>query len=77
MKPKASVKTNAAGIGAILGGLATICTGISKDDYSVIGAGISALVAGIGLLCARDNDVTSEESGASEAAVERAYGPEK
>lgn len=73
MKPKASVKTNLAGIGAILGGISTICVGISKDDYSVIGAGLSAIVAGIGLLCARDNDVTSEESGAKDAANQRAY----
>lgn len=68
-----SWKTNAAGVGAILAALGAICTGVSKDDYAVIGASLPALIAGIGLLCARDNDKTSDEVGASEAASRRAY----
>ena len=68
-----SWKTSAAGIAAILSALAAICTGVSKNDMSITIGGVSSLVAGIGLLHARDNDKTSEEVGAKTAADSRAY----
>lgn len=70
-----SWKTSLGGTGAILAGLGAIATGISKDDYSVIAAALPAIIAGFGLLAARDNDKTSEETGAKDAALRRAYGP--
>jgi hypothetical protein len=62
---QASWKTNTAGIGAILGALGAICTGIAHDNFGAVATALPALIAGIGLLCARDNDKTSEEVGAS------------
>jgi len=71
--PIKSWKTNAAGLGMILTALGAICTGISKDEYDVVLAAIPAILGGIGLLNARDNDKTSEEVGAQQKAVARAY----
>lgn len=64
---KGSYKTTVAGIGAILvaGGslLQAIFDGnpATEPDYAAL---VAAIVAGLGLVFARDNGVTSEEAGA-------------
>jgi hypothetical protein len=64
---KGSYKTTVAGIGAILvaGGslLQAIFDGnpATEPDYAAL---VAAIVAGLGLIFARDNGVSSEEAGA-------------
>jgi uncharacterized membrane protein YhiD involved in acid resistance len=64
---KKSWKTTTAGIGAILVALGSILQALfdgnpaTEPDYSAL---IAAIIAGVGLLAARDNDVTSEDAGA-------------
>lgn len=60
---KASIKTTLSGIGAILGGVAAIVTGATTKDGSTIISGITAIVSGVGLIAARDHNVSSEEAG--------------
>ena len=60
---KGSWKTSAAGASSILGGLALVAKGISENNFEAIGSGITAVIAGIGLILARDNNVTSEQAG--------------
>lgn len=63
----ASWKTSAAGVGAILTALGTACTyqfdndPTTSPDWAVV---VVAIVAGLGLLFARDNKVSSEQAGA-------------
>jgi hypothetical protein len=64
---KKSWKTTAAGIGAILTALGSILTAYfdgnpdTVPDYAAL---VAAMIAGIGLLAARDNGVSSEDAGA-------------
>lgn len=62
-----SYRTTITGVVAILSGLAAIGTAlVAKDgpNMEAVGAGITGIATGIGLLCARDNKVTSEQAGA-------------
>lgn len=62
-----SWRTTLTGIGAIAGGIALVAKALTHDggiDYDGFGAGATAIFTGIGLLCARDNRVTSEQAGA-------------
>ena len=62
-----SWKTTAAGIGAILVAAGSAMTAMFDADPTTIpdwGAVIAAIIAGIGLITARDNDVSSEQAGA-------------
>jgi hypothetical protein len=62
-----SWKTTAAGIAAIVAALATAVGAlfdadpVSMPDWGAVAA---AIMAGIGLIAARDNGVTSEQAGA-------------
>jgi hypothetical protein len=62
-----SWKTTAAGIAAIVAALATAVGALfdadplTMPDWGAVGA---AIMAGIGLIAARDNNVTSEQAGA-------------
>jgi hypothetical protein len=62
-----SWKTTAAGIAAIVAALATAVGALfdadplTMPDWGAVGA---AIMAGIGLIAARDNGVTSEQAGA-------------
>ena len=64
---KKSWKTTAAGVGAILTALGAILTAYfdgdpaTTPDYAAL---VAAMIAGIGLLAARDNNVSSEDAGA-------------
>ena len=60
-----SWKTTVGGIGSILGGLAMIFKGIASGEPVDFAAALAAIMAGVGLLTARDNDKTSESAGAS------------
>lgn len=62
-----SWKTSAAGIGAILVAVGSALTAMFDADPATIpdwGAVVAAVIAGIGLLAARDNNVSSEAVGA-------------
>lgn len=62
-----SWKTTVAGIGAILVAWGTALTAMFDNDPTTVvdwGAVFAAVIAGIGLIAARDNDVTSEKAGA-------------
>lgn len=64
---KKSWKTSAAGIGAILVALGSALSATFDADPVTVpdwGALVAAVIAGIGLLAARDNDKSSEEVGA-------------
>lgn len=64
---KTSWKTSAAGIGAILVALGSALSAMFDADPVTVpdwGALVAAIIAGIGLLAARDNDKSSEEVGA-------------
>ena len=66
MKTK-SWKTTGAGIGAILVAVGSALSATFDSDPLTVadwGAVIAAVIAGIGLIAARDNDKTSEEVGA-------------
>jgi len=51
-------KTTITGIGAILTGLGVFGHALSTGDYSHTAEGITAIVAGIGLILAKDHNVT-------------------
>ena len=65
---KTSWKTTAAGIAAIVAAAASAAVALfdadpaSLPDWGALGA---AILAGVGLLSARDNDVSSETAGAN------------
>lgn len=62
-----SWKTSAAGIGAILVAIGSAITAMFDGDPSTVadwGAVVAAIIAGIGLIAARDNDKSSETVGA-------------
>jgi len=64
---KKSWKTTAAGIGAILMALGSLLQALfdgnpsTEPDYAAL---VAAIIAGVGLLAARDNGVSSEDAGA-------------
>jgi len=64
---KRSYKTTLAGVGAILVAGGSLMHAIfdgnpaTEPDYAAL---VAAIVAGLGLISARDNDVTSEQAGA-------------
>lgn len=66
MKAK-SWKTSAAGFGAIVSALGLLLSqlGEGKDLATAILAAVPAILGGIGLLTARDNDKSSEDVGAA------------
>jgi len=60
-----SWKTTAAGIGAILTAAGMALSAHFDGDSTTVadwGAVLAALIIGVGLIVARDNDVTSEEA---------------
>lgn len=62
-----SWKTSAAGIGAVLVAVGSALTAMFDNDPATLpdwGAVVAAVIAGIGLLFARDNNVSSEAAGA-------------
>lgn len=61
-----SWRTTTGGIGAISAGIAMLMNAIGGDviDAEGIATGIGLIVAGIGMLFARDNAVTSEAADA-------------
>lgn len=61
---KTSWKTTSAGIASIVGGFATLWFRRAALDEGTFSVAVTAILGGIGLIFARDNDVTSEDSGA-------------
>lgn len=59
-----SWKTTSAGIGAIVGGAATLYFSRASLDAQTFTGAITAILTGVGLLFARDNDKSSEDVGA-------------
>jgi hypothetical protein len=59
-----SYKTTLAGIAAILVAAASVLAGLSDGTAVDWTAVIGAVIAGIGLIAARDNSVSSEQAGA-------------
>jgi len=62
-----SWKTTTAGVGAILIAVGSALSAQFDNDPTSVadwGAVIAAVIAGVGLLFARDNKVTSEQAGA-------------
>lgn len=62
-----SWKTTTAGVGAILIAIGSAMSAQFDSDPATVadwGAVIAAVIAGIGLIFARDNKVTSEQAGA-------------
>jgi len=61
-----SWKTSGAGIGAILVAVGSALTAVTDGNPATVpdwGSVIAAVMAGLGLLFARDNNVSSEEAG--------------
>jgi uncharacterized membrane protein YhiD involved in acid resistance len=61
-----SWKTTAAGIGAILVAVGSALTAMFDADPSTVadwGAVVAAVIAGVGLIAARDNDKSSQDVG--------------
>lgn len=63
---KASWRTSAAGLGAILVALGSAVTALTDNDPLTIpdwGAVVAAVIAGVGLIFARDAKVSSQQEG--------------
>lgn len=61
---KKSWKTTGAGVAAILVAVGAAIKAITDGDATTnidIGALVAAVMAGVGLICARDNDKSSED----------------
>jgi hypothetical protein len=59
-----SYRTTLAGIAAICTAAASVLTGLAEGTAIDWTAVIGAVIAGVGLMAARDNKVTSEQAGA-------------
>jgi hypothetical protein len=59
-----SWKTNLLGLATVLGAVANFITDIANGNPVDLMTTITAITAGIGLMFARDNKVTSEDVGA-------------
>jgi prepilin-type N-terminal cleavage/methylation domain-containing protein len=68
-----SWKTTTAGVVTILGAVfalkKTFLVAWASGDFTAIAPAVAALFTGIGLVCARDNGVTSEQAGAATAGI--------
>ncbi len=63
---KASWRTSAAGVGAILVAIGSAVTALTDNDPLTIpdwGAVVAAVIAGVGLIFARDAKVSSQQEG--------------
>lgn len=60
---KKSWKTTSAGILAIVGALTTLGFNLMNLTPTIIMGAATGILTGIGLISARDNDVTSEQAG--------------
>jgi hypothetical protein len=69
-------KTTMGGIGAILTALGSAAHGFSTGDMPEVYASIPSLVTGIGLLMAKDNNVTGGSVGQTDEAKIRVIAPE-
>lgn len=66
-KRKNSWKTTAGGVGSLFAGLAMIARGFAGDtplSMEEWAAAVGLITGGLGMLFARDNDVSSEQAGA-------------
>lgn len=65
---KRSWKTTTAGVAAIAGGVARFALALNEGKMTeeAITTSVTAIMTGVGLLFARDNDVSSEEVGIKE-----------
>ena len=64
---KSSWKTTVAGVAAILTAVGSALTAFLDNDPTTVmdvGATVAAIMAGVGLILARDNDKSSENVGA-------------
>lgn len=59
-----SPKTTMTGIAAVLAAIAGVLTAVANGTPIDWSSAISAIIAGVGLIAARDHNVTSESAGA-------------
>lgn len=58
-----SWKTTLAGVAALLTSLGIAIKAFTVGDFATVAASVSGIATGIGLLFARDNNVSSEDAG--------------